>query len=244
MIDQLLSNEQLFWLVICSFYIVDNIKLVPKSHLVVRETLLSGYIPLIGFSKYELSGKEIKIPNLLLPFLTTFLLKYDPGSPLQKKDDIRTLRLIKVFQIYLRPLKVIAGLSFLLLMAGPFFALYRGFSFALALLIPIHLILVFSAVVILIKRRKKLNLTKEKTLLLILEILLVPAYLSNIARRISFNQDFHIDGYMFSVRQAKLGNLENIRHQIGKKIDLEIEELELEENDQALYLSYKNALGV
>src|ERR1700693_4031352 len=101
MIHQLLPTEYLFWLVLLFFYIIDNIKLIPRNKLVLRQNIGSGYIPIITFSRYDLAGKEIVIPNLFFPFTMVLLLTCDPVSILARSSQTRAVRILHLLNMRL-----------------------------------------------------------------------------------------------------------------------------------------------
>lgn len=241
MMQRFLSADYLFWAVVFAFYVLDNLKLVAKNQLMLRQKLFGGYVPLISFSEYEIQGKEVKLPHLLLPFTLVFILSWTPSrQAASPKEMRRTDRRLKVFRARMLSLQIIGTLSFLLLLSGPVLTFYFGLSLALILLLPLHLICLIAMSCVVLARSRRLNLPLGKAALLIFECTLVPAYLSNIVRRISWRQTFSADGFTFALKHTAASNLEQIEYQIARKLD----QFAADEANEPLYRDYKSALGI
>ena len=242
MIDQLLTTEYLFWLVALAFYLLDSIKLLNKSQLLIIETITGKFKPSFSFNTFEIKGQQVHLLNFLLPF-TGFLKlstipNQDPSSNfLQTKDELFALK-SNVFLF-----KTISLISFLYLLSGPFLTFYVGLRMTFLVLLPIHLTVLLMTLVLLLLKRKSLDLSYGGLSAIFFDCLVVPAYLPNIVRKIYNKRTFNCDGYYFSLHNSSSKDLEEIQYNISRKIDQVLLDLDGDETTRQ-YRLYEKSLGI
>jgi len=242
MLHQLLTTEYLFWLVALAFYLLDSIKLINKSQLLITETITGKFKPCFSFNTFEIKGQQVQLLNLFLPFTGFLKLSTAPTQApsfnfIETKDELYALQ-SNVFLF-----KMISLISFLYLLSGPFLTFYVGLSATFIFLLPIHLLVLFMTLTLLLLKRNALALSYGKLSTIFFDCLVVPAYLPNIVRKIYNKQAFNCDGYYFSLHTSSVKHLEEIEYSISKKINQV-----LEDQDHSLatekYHSYKKSLGI
>ena len=242
MIHQLLTTEYLFWLVALAFYLLDSIKLVGKSQLLITESITGKFKPSFSFNTFEIKGQQVQVLNLLLPF-TGFLKlsttpNQDPSSNfLKTKDELLALQ-SNVFLF-----KTISIISFLYLLSGPFLTFYVGLGATFMVLLPIHFAVLLMTLILLLLKRTSLELSYGKLSAIFFDCLVVPAYLPNIVRKIYNKQSFNCDGYYFSLNTCSSKDLEETQYNILKKINQSL----MDQDTEALterYRLYKESLGI
>jgi len=241
MLHQLLSTEYLFWLVALIFYFSDNVKLVNKSQVLVTETIYGRYRPSFSFNTFEIKGQQVYLLNLLVPFTGYLKLNSQPKvnpSVSFKKTKFQLL----FFQRAVFPFKFISLVSFLYLLSGPILTFYFGLGAALLFLLPVHLVVLFITFVLLLVKRTSLGLNYGSISLVFFDCLVVPSYLPNIVRKIYKKKDFLCDGYYFSLHMCSKNDIDEIRYNISRNIDLAIEYLDEDKTKE--FLVYKNTLGI
>jgi hypothetical protein len=242
MIHQLLTTEYLFWLVALAFYLLDSIKLVGKSDLLITETLTGKFKPSFSFNTFEIKGQQVQLLNLFLPF-TGFLKlsttpNQDPSSNfLKTKDELLALQ----GNVFL--FKTISLISFLYLLSGPFLTFYVGLGATFMVLLPIHLVVLSMTLVLLLIKRKSLELSYGKLSAIFFDCLVVPAYLPNIVRKIYNKQSFNCDGYYFSLKTSSVKDLDETQYNISRKIN----QILLDQDSDVVtenYRLYEKSLGI
>lgn len=241
MIHQLLTTEYFFWLVVLSFYLLDSFKLLTKSQILVTETISGKFRPTFIFNPLEIEGKQVHGLNLMIPF-TGFLKldtkpNQDPSTNFEKTHED-----LVSFQDAASPFKVLSMTSFVCLLFGPILTFYRGLEAALLFLLPIHFIILFTSLILLLISRKRLGFTYSTSFSIFFNCLLVPGHLPNIVRMIYSKKIFNCDGYYFSLRNCEEKDLEELKYNISRKIDRTIERID--ESELPDYYSYKESLGI
>ena len=112
--------------------------------------------------------------------------------------------------------------ALLLIFSGPILTYNFGFYSAVIIIVPLHLALYFCMSLILIKNRKKLNLSSEKLFSILFESLVVPAYVCNIVQRLSLMQSLTGNGYLYSLQFANAEDRKESEFCIYRKIEQEI----------------------
>lgn len=242
MIHQLQTTEYLFWLVALAFYLLDSIKLLDKSQLLIIETITGKFKPSFSLNTFEIQGRQVQLLNLLFPF-TGFLKlstipNQDPTSNfLQTKDELLALQR-NVFLF-----KTISLISFLYLLSGPFLTFYIGLRMTFLVLLPIHLLLLLMTLVLLLYKRKSLDLSYGGLSAIFFDCLVVPAYLPNIVRKIYNKRTFNCDGYYFSLTNSSTKDIEEVQYNISRKINQVLLD---QDGDEATiqYRLYEKSLGI
>jgi hypothetical protein len=173
---------------------------------------------LFNFSSFEINNKKVCLLNLLTPFNGFIKLSTQSKKNLSKNYE-KTVKEISIFKKEISLFKYISVYSFCYLLSGPVLTFYYGLNLTLILLIPFHLIALFSTVFLLFACRKKLNFTYKKILLIIFDCLMMPAYLANIVKKICAHKSFNCNGFYYSIKNAQESEKSNLHLMIRKKIN-------------------------
>jgi hypothetical protein len=242
MLYELQTTEYLFWLVALGFYLLDNIKLVKKSQLLITETITGKFKPSFSFNTFEIKGQQVQLLNLILPFTGFLKLStvptQDPSvNSIQTKDELLALQR-NVFLF-----KTISLISFLYLLSGPFLTFYVGLGATLMVLLPIHLSVLLMTLLLLLLKRNSLDLSYGKLSAIFFDCLVVPAYLPNIVRKIYNKRSFNCDGYYFSLKTSSSKDMEETQYNISRKINQLIMDEDSELTTEK-YRLYEISLGI
>lgn len=241
MVNQLLTTEYLFWLVAFLFYGLENIKLSKTNEVIIIETLWGRLKPLISLNGYEFGGKEVNLLNPFTPFASFFRLQVD-SSRWHEEGYIRTARRIGLFERRILPFRVIGSIAFLYLASGPFLTYYFGISGAFIILLPIHALCLLGALIFLLTLRKKLDLSHADIAAIYFELLLVPAYMAAITKKIANKQEFQCDGFYFALQ--KTVDPESTKYEVSRKIDLLTSLYDVSDSRNRDLKNYKSKLGL
>lgn len=241
MIHQLLTTEYLFWLVVLAFYLLDNIKLVNKSQLLIAETFTGKYKPSFSFNTFEIKGQQVLLLNLFVPFTGFLRLDTKPTDTPSVAFE-RTCDELLSFQKVVSPFKVISLVSFFYLLSGPVLTFYQGLGATLVFLLPLHLLTLFMKLILLLISKKRLGFSYGTISSIFFDCLVVPAYLPSVVRKIYNNKTFFSDGYYFSLQTCSKNDREELEYNISRKIDQTIDHVD--EVESKKYYLYKESLGI
>jgi hypothetical protein len=239
------QTESLFWCVALGFYLFDTIRLVPPRSVLVRGTLTGGLDPLINLSGYQLNGKDVVVPQLLLPSAPIFRLRCDPALRSSPSDLEAAERRLRGYRRTLRPFGWLSMASLLVLICGPVLTYQYGLTSALLVLAPIHALIFLAVAFLMIVRRDRLGLGWPSCLLLLFEALVVPAYLACTLRRLASRLAFlDADGFALCLRQEREISESPMAYRIASKLDSLMLAHEPGQAVHQRYLDYKKWLGV
>jgi len=241
MIHQLLTTEYLFWLVALAFYLLDSIKLVGKSQILITETITGKYKPSFSFNTFELKGQQVQLLNLVIPFTGFLKLSTTPNESPSTNFE-KTNEELTAFQKLAFPFNTISLLSFIYLLSGPVLTFYQGLGATLVFLLPLHLITLLITLSLLLISRKGLGFSYGTVTSIFFDCLVVPAYLPSIVRKLYNKRTFSCDGYYFSLQTCSNKDREEIEYNISRKINQTIDQAD--EADPQIYSSYKESLGI
>jgi len=241
MIYQLLTTEYLFWLVALAFYLLDSIKLVGKSELLITENFTGKFKPSFSFNTFELKGKQVQLLNLLIPYTGFLKLNINPNNNPSNNFE-KTKEELTALQKVVFPFKAISLVSFFYLLSGPVLTFYQGLGATLILLLALHITTLLMTLVLLLISRKGLGLKYGSLISIFFDCLVVPSYLPNIVRKIYSKQVFNCDGYYFSLKTNSPINIEEVEYNISRKISQTIDQVE--ESEALKYSSYKESLRI
>jgi len=242
MLHQLLTTEYLFWLVALTFYLLDSIKLVGKSQLLITETITGKFKPSFSFNTFEIKGQQVQLLNLILPFTGFLKLSIAPNKDLlsnflKTKDELLALQ-SNVFLF-----KAISLISFLYLLSGPFLNLYVGLGVTFMVLLPIHLSVLLMTLILLLLKRNSLELSYGNLWAIFFDCLVVPAGLPNIVRKIYNKRKFSCNGYYFCLNTSSSKDLEETQYNISRKINQTLLDQDSDEASEQ-YRLYEKYLGI
>lgn len=242
MIHQLLTTEYLFWLVALAFYLLDSIKLVGKSQVLINETVTGKFKPSFSFNTFEIKSQQVQLLNLLIPFTGFLKLSTAPNQD-PSSNFIETKDKLIVLQGNVFLFKAISLISFIYLLSGPFLTFYMGLGATFMVLLPLHLVVLLMTLVLLLLKRKSLDISYGKLSAIFFDCLVVPASLPNIVRKIYNKQSFNCDGYYFSLKLSSAKDLEETQYNISRKIN----QVLLDQDSDVVvesYRLYEQSLGI
>lgn len=241
MINQLLTTEYLFWLVAFLFYVLENLKLTKQDELILVETFRCRIRPIISHNGFEISGKEVNILNIFTPYTLYFRVKIN-SSKRCAEGFLRAARKISLFERRVMPFRVIGGIAFMYLVSGPFLTYYFGISGAFLLLLPMHISCLIGSLIFLFVLRRKLNLSYKDLAAIYMELLLVPAYMAAITKKIANKQSFQCDGFYFALQKSS--DTDSTSYEIARKIDLLAANYDEADSRYVRLKNYKSELGL
>ena len=241
MLHQLLTTDYLFWLVAFLFYLLENIKLTKQNELILQESAACRFNPLVSLNGFEIGVKEVHVLKIFTPYTTFIKLNIDPKRK-SEEGFIRESRLIGLFEFHLLPFRVIGSIAFIYLLAGPILTFYFGIAATFIFLTPIHLLFLLLALFFLVLKRKQLGLSCSDIGAIYFELLLVPAYMAAITKKIGNKKKFLCDGFYFSLR--KTVDLEVCSYLLARKIEALASLYEESDARFMAYRDYKLNLGL
>lgn len=241
MIHQLLTTEYLFWLVAFLFYVLENIKLTKANEVIITEALWGRLKPLISLNGFQFGGKEVNLLNPFTPFASFFRLQVN-SNQWPKEGYVRTARRIGLFESRILPFRVIGSIAFIYLASGPVLTYYFGISGAFIILLPIHMLCLMGVLVFLLFLRKKIGLSYADIGAIYFELLLVPAYMAAITKKIANKQEFQCDGFYFSLQKS--ADPESTNYEVSRKIDLLTSFYDESDSRNRDLKNYKSKLGL
>jgi hypothetical protein len=237
----MLPTEHLFWLVAFALYFYENLRLCGNESVLTRESFTGRFVPMVSNSPIIILGKELYLLNLFAPhsaFLKLPKKLFENPKDKFLEDTSRAEAFIK----QLLPLRWIATINFTYLLIGVFLTHIYGISTAFLVLLPAHLTLLITALITLVWKRKKLNLSVGQVSSIFFETLVVPSYLSALVKKVCEKQDFTCDGYLFTLADKSI--LEAYRNKILENLNMIRDEFDLTDSQYRRIDEYKLAIGL
>jgi hypothetical protein len=228
----ILLDEQLLWLVILGFYLLDNVKHLSGFQIVLREQWNLRWRAELPSPSLAFAHRQLHLLNPLLPYGLAIRLPWltdNPNDPAKIRRADRLLRLVKRRLSAYRCLSAAGFVAFFIL--GPSLTYLRGLGFALWHVAPVYLLILAGTILLMIADRKFWRLSGAKILGLSLEYALCPGYLVNITRKMTWDfVTLAVDGG----RYGWLRSTAEARQRLESGLGLALEELEQEcEGDAA-----------
>ena len=212
----------LFWVVAAGFLIADNLVLLPAG----RDYLRFGRRGRLVYSaatRLEARGRELVMLNPLNLFhraaVTTQVLGplTVSGFRVARRQVAQCLSTLNAFAwlgyAYLTCAVGVASMSFA-----------TNAGSVLASFLMIHLIFTVVSTILLVRRRRTLQLSSYQTLVFAVEALLVPAYTINLGKRLWSKQVLDLPAMSLGIRQARRmrdeSEREFARHQLLERLKL------------------------
>ena len=194
MLDQVRSSDYVIWIVALLLYVWDSAILLSPRHLLLVEAGRRRFSPVFSESPFTISGRVLAFCPLALPFRGAFIAPWgqrwaDPGALRAALDAVEELR---------SSLLVVRGLAtwafLLLFVVGPALTLSMGPNAAVVYTAIGVYPTAFATIVVLWCRRRSLRLTNARAAWLSLDVLVCPAFLPNLVRKITTPQPIEADG--------------------------------------------------
>ena len=202
MLDPTLGADYTIWVVAALLYVSDAAKLLSSRQLLLIEAGRGRLAAAFSATPYTIAGRVLSFAPLLLPcrgvFVAPWGSAWTDGARLKK-----VLESIEGLRNSLRGARVLGAWAFLLLFAvGPALTLSLGTAAAILYTAAVLYPTVIAAIAYLWWRRRALRLTTGRSLGLSLEILVCPAFLPNLVRKITALESIQADGAQVLVATA------------------------------------------
>jgi len=237
-LDPTHGADYTIWIVAALLYVSDAAKLLPPRQLLLVEAGHGRFAAAFSATPYTIAGRVLSFAPLLLPYRGVFVASW--GSAWTDGARLRkALESIERLQSSLSGARVLGILGFALLFAvGPALTLWLGTTAAIiytaAALYPTVLV----AIAYLWWRRRALRLTTGRSVGLSLEILVCPAFLPNLVRKITALESIQTDGAQLLVATAAADVKTEFLSRLESRTEELIEETDPEDPAQADLRAY------
>lgn len=194
MLDEARSSDYAIWAVALLLYVWDSASLLAPRDLLLVESGRHRFAALLSESPFTIAGRVLVWSPLLMPWRGAFVAPWgrpwiDPPALAAALDAVQQRRSA------LLVVRALATWTFVLLFVGaPLLTLLMGPNTAVIYtamaLYPTTLVVIAC----LWWRRDRLGLTRARTVWLSFDVLLCPAFLPNLVRKITVPQRIEIDG--------------------------------------------------
>jgi hypothetical protein len=225
-LDPTHGADYTIWIVAALLYVSDAAKLLSPRQLLLVEAGRGRFAAAFSATPYTIAGRVLSFAPLLLPYRGVFVAPWGSawtdGARLKK-----VLESVERLRGALRGARVLGILGFGLLFAvGPVLTLWLGTTAAILYTAAGLYPTVIVAIAYLWWRRRALRLTTGRTVGLSLELLVCPAFLPNLVRKITALESIQTDGAQLLVATAAA----DVKTEFLSRLESRTEEL-IEETD-------------
>jgi len=219
--DETRGAHYTIWLVALILYVFDSAKLLSPRELLLVEARRGRLAPGFSDNPFTLAGRVLLFAPLLQPFRGVFVAPWSKPwvndgalkKPLASIDGLRRA---------LGVVRVLATGGFLLLfVVGPVSTWLLGPDAAVLYTAAAVYPTALAAVVCLWWRRRALRLTASRCAILSAEIVVCPAFLPNLVRKITTLQPVKVDGAQILAATADVV----VRNEFFSRLDARLEDL-------------------
>jgi hypothetical protein len=193
-----LSDEHLFWLVLLSFWVVENGVLLPSGSDYLRVSS-RGRIRYDPAQRLQVLGRDLVFSNPLNPF-DRILVTSAIGGPIQRAAYKELLQTVKLKQAPSDLLSWIGCIYLLMLVLHLGASTAVHFGSVLMSLLACHVLLLVAVGYVVMQNRSALMLTPVRVAGLLLELLLVPGYMPNIGKRLWAREKANVPALAIGLR--------------------------------------------
>jgi hypothetical protein len=220
-LDQVRSSDYLIWIVALLLYVWDSALLLSPRHLLLVEAGRRRFSTVFSESPFTISGRVLAFSPLVFPYRGAFVAPWGRRwvdsavlqAALQAVEELRGSLLI---------VRVLATLAFLLLFVlGPALTLSMGPNAAVVYTAIGVYPTVLTAIVVLWCQRRSLRLTTARAAWLSLDLLVCPAFLPNLVRKITTPQPIEVDGAQVLLATAA----SDVKEQFLSRLESQTEDL-------------------
>lgn len=182
MIDRILDYPQSLWAIAFAFYALDCARLIPPGTLLLSETQGGRFRPTLARTPFEVRGRELYFPSLLMPWWGVFVTRW-AGAP---ESVVASLEFCDGLRARLSMPRVASTVNFVLLFVmAPLITSQLGLGAAVVGVAPaVYLINVATGVVIL-RKRDQFAITRNQAVWLVLDSMLCAPYGCNWTKRVA-----------------------------------------------------------
>ena len=225
MLDQPRSAaDYAIWAVALALYVSDAAKLLSARQLLLVEAGRGRLAAALSETPYTIAGRVLVFAPLLRPDRGVFVALW--GRPwLADVELARTLERIEQLRTSLAAIRALVACAFaLLFIGGPVLTLLLGPAAAILCAAAAIYPAIAIAIATVWWRRRRLGLTAGRAATISLEILLCPAFLPNLVRKITSSHTIEPDGAQLVVatddaREARDEFLERLAHRTEELIE-------------------------
>ena len=238
MLDPTHGADYTIWIVAALLYVSDAAKLLSPRQLLLVEAGRGRLAAAFSATPYTIAGRVLSFAPLLLPYRGVFVAPWGSawtdGARLKK-----VLESLERLRGSLRGARVLGTLGFVLLFAvGPALTLALGTTAAILYTAAVLYPTVLVAIAYLWWRRRALRLTTGRSVGLGLEILVCPAFLPNLVRKITTLESIQTDGAQLLVATAAADVKTEFLSRLESRTEEAIEETDPDDPAQANLRTY------
>ena len=238
MLDQPRAADYAIWLVALALYVADAARLLTPRQLLLVEAARGRLTAVFSAEPFTVAGRALTFAPLVFPHRGAFVAPW--GRPWADAATLRAaLAAIELLRGRLRVARGLGSWTFLLLfVAGPVLTATLGTDPAVlcvaALLYPTVLV----AIAMLWWRRGAWGLGRGAAALLSVEILVCPAFLPNLVRKITAAHAVEVDGAQLVVAGASTDVKQEFLGRVASRAEVLINEAADDAEGQAALRSY------
>ena len=194
MLDQVRSSDYVIWIVALLLYVWDSAILLSPRHLLLVEAGRRRFATVFSESPFTIGGRVLAFSPLVFPYRGAFIAPW--GRRWVDSAALpAVLEAVEKLRGSLLVVRVLATWAFLLLFVlGPALTLSMGPNAAVVYTAIGVYPTALAAVVVLWCQRRRLRLTTARAAWLSLDLLVCPAFLPNLVRKITTPQPIEADG--------------------------------------------------
>lgn len=223
-------------------YAYDAVRLLSPRELLLVEAGRGRLSPLIGDNPFASGGRVLAFGPLHLPYRGVFLATW--GRPWADRVGVgAVLESMERLRGSLRMVRGLASLAFVLLfVAGPALTVTLGPDAAVVCVAAVLYPTVFAAIVAVWWRRHVFGFTTSRAVWLSVEILVCPAFVPNLVRKITIQQPLDVDAAQIVVATAAAGVGDDFLARLQTRTEAMIEAAAPDPTSQASLRTYLAAL--
>ena len=213
------------WLVAALIYVVDAVRLLPPGELLLVEAGGGRLTAAFSAQPFTLAGRVLSVPPLARPDRGVFVAPW--GEPSTDAARLRaTVEAIGRVRAGLGPLRGLAvWAAALLFVAGPALALTRGPAVAVLAVAALAYPSAVAAALLLWWRRRTFGLSGPRCLGLGVEMVVCPAVLPNVVRKVTAVRALDADGGQVLVATGAPEDVAAFRARLEARAEDVLEEL-------------------
>jgi hypothetical protein len=193
-LDETRGSDYVIWVVAALLYVWDAAKLLSPRQLLLIECGRRRLSAAFSESPFTITGRVLAFSPLLLPHRGVFVAPW--GQPWADPTVLAAaLKSVEELRGSLLVMRVLATWTFaLLFIIGPVLTLLTGPNAAVVYTAVAVYWTALVAILVLWWQRRDLRLTKSRAAWLSVDVLICPAFLPNLVRKISAKEAIDVDG--------------------------------------------------
>lgn len=234
MLDQTRSSDYAIWCIAALLYVFDAARLLSSRELLLVEAGRGRLAAVLSEHPFTLVGRILAFAPVLRPDRGVFLAPW--GQPWAPDAALRAaIETVEGLRASLVVPRVLASVGFgLLFVVGPALTLVLGPNAAVAYTAAVLYPAVFTAIGCLWWHRRRFGLAVAHSAWVSVEILICPAFLPNLVRKITATHPLQIDGAQVVGATASAEVKEEVLSRLASRAEelIEAAALDSDEGDQ------------